>query len=124
LVVQLCDELGTERLDFYSRKLFVFWNSNKESFIYFKNGTVPAGARNFYFYHRVQTGSGAHAASYPMVTGSPYRGEKRPGRESDHSSPCSAKVKNAWSCTSTLLYFFMAWCLAKYGIRLYGVILS
>jgi hypothetical protein len=27
---------------------------------------VPAGAGNFSLHHRVQTGSGAHPASYPM----------------------------------------------------------
>jgi hypothetical protein len=34
---------------------------------------------------------------------------KRPGREADHSPPCSAEVKNAWSYTS---------------VRLHGVMLS
>jgi hypothetical protein len=32
--------------------------------------------------------------------GSPSLGVKRPWREADHSPPCSAEVKNAWSCTS------------------------
>jgi hypothetical protein len=38
----------------------------------------------------VQTGSGAHPASYPMGTG----GKARPGRDTDHSLPSSAEVKN------------------------------
>jgi len=46
----------------------------------------PAGAGNFSLHHRVQNGSGAHPASYPM-------GVKRPGREADHSPPSSAEVK-------------------------------
>jgi hypothetical protein len=34
----------------------------------------------------VQTGSGAHPASYQMGTGGPFSGAKaRPGREADHS---------------------------------------
>jgi hypothetical protein len=33
--------------------------------------------------------------------GALYLGVKRPGREADHSSPCSAGVKNEWSYTST-----------------------
>jgi len=37
---------------------------------------------------------------------------KRPVREADHSHPCSAQVKNAWSYTSTV------------PIRLYGMVLS
>jgi hypothetical protein len=43
----------------------------------------------------VQTGSGAHPASYPMGTGGPFPGGKaRPGRDADHSPPSSAEVKN------------------------------
>jgi hypothetical protein len=37
--------------------------------------------------HSVQTGSGAHSASYST-------GVKRPGREGDHSPPSIAEVKN------------------------------
>jgi hypothetical protein len=37
----------------------------------------------------------------------------RPGREADYSPPSSAEVKNAWSYTSTLSRFSMAWCLIK-----------
>jgi hypothetical protein len=43
----------------------------------------------------VQTGSGAHPASYPMGTGGPFPGGKaRPGRDADHSPTSSAEVKN------------------------------
>jgi hypothetical protein len=38
---------------------------------------------------------------------------KLPGRETDHSPPSSAGVKNSWSYTSTRQYVFMAWCLVK-----------
>jgi len=34
-------------------------------------------------------------------------GVKRLGRETDHSPPTSAEVKNAWSHTSTPQYVFM-----------------
>jgi hypothetical protein len=40
-------------------------------------------------------------------------GVKRPRREADHSPPSRAKVKKAWSYTSTPQYVFMAWCLVK-----------
>jgi hypothetical protein len=41
----------------------------------------------------VQTGSGAHPASYTMGTGGSFPGSKaRPGREADHSPPSSAEV--------------------------------
>jgi hypothetical protein len=49
----------------------------------------PAGTGNFSLHHRVQNGSGAHPASYPMCT----RGSFKPGREADHSPPSSAEVK-------------------------------
>jgi hypothetical protein len=37
---------------------------------------------------------------------------KRQGREADNSRPPSAEVKNAWSCTSTLPYVYMAYVLS------------
>jgi hypothetical protein len=42
-------------------------------------------------------------------------GVKWPGRESDHLSPASAEVKNAWICTSTPPYVFMARYFVKPG---------
>jgi hypothetical protein len=43
----------------------------------------------------VQTGSGAHPASYSMSTGGPFPGDKAwPGHDTDHSPPSSAKVVN------------------------------
>jgi hypothetical protein len=50
----------------------------------------PARAKDFPFSPCIQTGSGAHPASYPMGT---ERGKARPGREADHSPPSSAEVK-------------------------------
>jgi hypothetical protein len=64
----------------------------------------PAVAMMEYFFlrRRVQTGSGAHPASYPVSTKEALSpGVKRPGREADHSPKPCAKVKNAWSFTST-----------------------
>jgi hypothetical protein len=56
----------------------------------------------------VQTGSGAHLASYPVGNGCSFPGVKRPGREADLSPPTSAEVKKTWVYTSTPLYAFMA----------------
>jgi hypothetical protein len=54
----------------------------------------PTGTEDFSSSPCVQTGSGAHPASYPMGTGGPFPGgEVRPGRDADHSPPSSAKVK-------------------------------
>jgi hypothetical protein len=50
---------------------------------------IPVGAR---FSAPVQTGPGAHPASYTMGTGS-FPGVKRPGRGVDHPPPYSAEVR-------------------------------
>jgi hypothetical protein len=68
---------------------------------------VPTG-RRFSPLHVVQTGSGAHPASYPMCTAGHYPGVKRPRCEAHHSAPTSAEVKNSWIYTSTPPYVFMA----------------
>jgi hypothetical protein len=47
----------------------------------------------FFLMHSVQTGSGAHPASYPMGTGAISLGVKLQGREADNS-PSNAEVKN------------------------------
>jgi hypothetical protein len=75
----------------------------------------PVGAvmTLFYVNHRVQTGSGALPASYPMGTEG-----KAAGLEADRSPPSCADVKNAWDNTSTPQYVFMALCLIKQEIRL------
>jgi hypothetical protein len=55
----------------------------------------PTGAEDFSSGPCVQIGTGAHPASYPMGTGGPFPGGKaRTGRDTDHSPPCSAEVKN------------------------------
>ena len=48
----------------------------------------------------VQTGSGAHPASYTMGTGS-FPGVKRPGRGVNHPPPSSAEVKERVEYTFT-----------------------
>jgi hypothetical protein len=54
-----------------------------------------AGAKDFSSNLCVQTGSGAHPASYTMGTGVLSPGVKaRPGRDADHSPPSSAEVEN------------------------------
>jgi hypothetical protein len=52
-----------------------------------------AGAGNFSLHYRVQNGSGAHPASYPMGNWDLSLEIKWPGREADHSPPSSAEVK-------------------------------
>jgi hypothetical protein len=57
--------------------------------------TWTTGAEDFSSSLCVQTGSGAHPASYSMGTGGSFPGGKtRPGRDADHSPPSSAEVEN------------------------------
>jgi hypothetical protein len=54
----------------------------------------PREAEDFSSNLCIQTGSGAHPASYTMGTrGSFPEGKARPGRDADHSPPSSAEVK-------------------------------
>jgi hypothetical protein len=64
--------------------------------------------QKFTFLQVVQTCSGAHPPSYPMGTGVLSPGVKRPGRETDHSPPISAEVKQTWAYTAIPPYAFMA----------------
>jgi hypothetical protein len=57
-------------------------------------GSSPTEAEDFSSNLCVQTGSGAHPASYTTGTGGSFPGGKvRPGRDADHSPPSSAEVK-------------------------------
>jgi hypothetical protein len=84
----------------------------------------PAGAKNFSSNLCVQTGSGAHPASCPMGT----VGKARMERDTDHSPPSSAEVKNEyelypsplkclWHVVGLLYSFFFLLLLKLYRIR-------
>jgi len=49
-----------------------------------------------------------------MGPGGSFPRVKAAGRDSDHPTPTSAKVKNIWSYDSTPPYVFMEWCLVKH----------
>jgi hypothetical protein len=51
------------------------------------------GAGNYSPHNRVQNGSGAHPASYPVGTRGSFLAVKRPGREAVHSPPSSAEIE-------------------------------
>jgi hypothetical protein len=54
----------------------------------------PAGAKDISSTLCVQTGSGAHPASYTVGTGGPFPGGKaRPERDADHLPPSSVEVE-------------------------------
>jgi hypothetical protein len=61
----------------------------------------PAGTMRGFFSvrHRDQKDSGTNPASYPMGTGALTSIVNRPERETYHSPPFGAEVKNAWNYT-------------------------
>jgi hypothetical protein len=78
----------------------------------------PAGAGNFSLHDRVQNGSGAHPASYPIGTRGSFPGGKAAGQLTTHPH-LVPRSKNEWSYTSTPQYTFMAWCSVKAQGQLY-----
>jgi hypothetical protein len=68
---------------------------------------VPVG-QEFSLLHVIQTGSGAHTASYPVDAGDSFTALKWPEREADHPPPTSFEVKKTWVYISTPTYAFMA----------------
>jgi hypothetical protein len=52
------------------------------------------------FLQNIQTGAGAHQASYSMGTGGAFPGLKQPGSEVNHLPPPNVEVTNEWSHTS------------------------
>jgi hypothetical protein len=55
---------------------------------------ILVGVRDLTLLRNVRTGPGAHPASYSKGNGVLSPGVKRPGREVNHSPPCSTEVKN------------------------------
>jgi hypothetical protein len=76
----------------------------------------------------VQTGPGAHPASYTMGTGS-FPGVKRPGRGVNHLTPSSAEVKEsraipvlpfwAFVACSRVNFTFTFYCIARTSVFSY-----
>jgi hypothetical protein len=57
-------------------------------------GSFPGRRVSVFILRNVQTDSGGHPGSYPIDRRAISCGIKRPGRETDHSPPSSAEVKN------------------------------
>jgi hypothetical protein len=74
----------------------------------------PAGARNFFLLHRVQTGSGAHPASYSVGTRDSFPGGKN-GRGVKLTTHLLVPRSRMNGAIPPPQYVFMAWCLFKYG---------
>jgi hypothetical protein len=68
----------------------------------------PAGAGNFSLHHRVQTGSGAHPASYPMGTRGSFPGGKAAGARSWPLTSSSAESRMRGAIPLLPQYVFIA----------------
>jgi hypothetical protein len=65
---------------------------------YYMFSVFPEQVKDFPSRPFAQTGSDAHAVSYPLVTGGAFPGRKtRPRRGADHTPPSNAEVKNEYS---------------------------
>jgi hypothetical protein len=58
--------------------------------------------QSFSVIHIIQTGPGAHPASYPLGTGDSFPWVKRTERETDHPPPYSAEVNNGGTISALL----------------------
>jgi hypothetical protein len=76
----------------------------------------------FFSHHRIQTGNGAPQPTIQWTPEILSAGVKRPEREANYSSRSCVEVKKVWSYTFTPQYFFMAWCLIKQLVSLYGMV--
>jgi hypothetical protein len=74
-------------------------------------GLIPLRDKRFFSTPYRPDQLGAYSASYPMSPGSSFFGVKRPGRETDHSPPSSAEVKNGGA-------------IPPLPLRLHGVVLN
>jgi len=77
-------------------------------------GSIFDKGREFLPCRRIQTGSGPTKPPTKWVPGASSRAIKRLGRETAHSPPSSAEVKNSWSYTSIPPYVFVAWYSVKH----------
>jgi hypothetical protein len=74
------------------------------------------GVGNFSLHHRVQNGSGAHSASYPMGTRCSFPGSKASGAWSSPLTSILCRGQRMSGAVPPLpQYAFMAWCQLKYG---------
>jgi hypothetical protein len=84
-------------------------------------GSIPG---IFLFTSSSRTALGPTQPPIQCVPGALSLGVKRPGREADHSPPCSAEVKEWVELYLHPQYAFMAWCSVKAQGQLYLYLLD
>jgi len=88
-------------------------------------GSIPSRGNDVLFFFATAFKSVLVRTQPPVqwVPGNLTQGVKRPGRETNHSPPCSAEVKNWWSCTSTPSIHLHVVVFNKQCMRLHGMVL-
>ena len=76
----------------------------------------PLWSRDLSVLQNIQTGSGAHAASYSRGTGFLSSEVNRPGRVANQSSASSAEVMIEWGYGYLLCDFLLSFFVANTGI--------
>jgi hypothetical protein len=71
--------LAASVLQLFELKMYVYVCMYVCLSVYYQCIFIPAEAGKFSLHHRVQTGSGAHPASYPMGTRDSFPGSKVAG---------------------------------------------
>jgi hypothetical protein len=74
----------------------------------------PAGVGNLTLHHRIQNGSGAHPASYPVGIRGSFPGKSFRCVKLTTHLLLVPRSKNAWSYTSTPQYAIMTWCFVNH----------
>jgi hypothetical protein len=74
-----------------------------------KNLRFPTGTKVVRFSIPSGRALGPHKPCIHWALRALASGLKQPGCEADHSPPCGAKVKNAWSYTFSSTYVFVEW---------------
>lgn len=72
------------------------------------SGSNRGTVQRFSLPQSVQTDPRSHLTSYSLGASTAFSGARWPERDTDHSPPCSADVKNERSYASTHSYYFTA----------------
>ena len=82
---------------------------------------IPVGGEGARFSAHVQTGPGAHPASYTTGTGS-FTGVNRPGRGVDHPSHLAPRLKEEYGYTSAPTLGLLACSSVNFTFTFYNII--
>jgi hypothetical protein len=83
--------------------------------------SIPYKGKRFRYSSVLRPALGSTQPRIQRIWGSVPSGVQRMRSEADHLPPSSADGRNTWSCTSTPLYVFIAWCLITTAFTTAGI---